>query len=90
MRKNLHISKNCITFAPKLKNKTGRQPETAAKKIMKTYELRNKKTGLFSGTSFYSIREAIDFINYAHQDDKNDWQILRLKEDGTYSQVIYK
>ena len=57
---------------------------------MKTYELRNKKTGLFSGTSFYSIREAIDFINYAHQDDKNDWQILRLKEDGTYSQVIYK
>lgn len=57
---------------------------------MKTYELRNKKTGLFSGTSFNSIREAIDFINYAHQDDENDWQILRLKEDGTYSQVVYK
>lgn len=57
---------------------------------MKTYELRNKKTGLFSGTSFNSIREAIDFINYAHQDDENDWQILRLKEDGAYSQVVYK
>ena len=57
---------------------------------MKTYELRNKKTGLFSGTSFNSIREAIDFINYAHQDDENDWQILRFKEDGTYSQVVYK
>ena len=57
---------------------------------MKTYELCNKKTGLFSGTSFNSIREAIDFLNYAHQDDKNDWQILRLKEDGNLSQVIYK
>jgi len=33
VQNNLHISKKSSTFAPKLKNKTGRQPETAAKRI---------------------------------------------------------
>lgn len=79
----------CTRFR-KQTNQRWRQHHKNGNKIMKTYELRNKKTGLFSGVSFNSIREAIDFLNYAHKDYKNDWQILRLKEDGTYSQVIYK
>ena len=57
MRKNLHISKNCITFAPKLKNKTGRQPETAAKKVMKTTSNKfEQKTGrLILGKTYFCI-----------------------------------
>ena len=57
---------------------------------MKTYVLRDKKTGLFSGAIFNSIREAIKFINTAYQFERYNWQILREKEDGSYAQVIFR
>ena len=81
MRKNLHISKICCTFAPDLKNKTTINPGGNGKqrqKVMFKISWTNYKgeTGIINATVFNTIEAAKKRIKQLNA-MRGNWQIVK-------------